>query len=154
MGLYDVKGRFREIDGELELDADDVPVSGQATVKVASVTTRMPVRDWHLRSGDFLAARDYPELRIEIDTVDRTNSERLVAMTSFMSKGLSAPVTLYGHLHGPSPPVPDGSERVAMLRVWGMLDRHGLGIRARRPFEWIVGREVQIDAKLLLRRVR
>ena len=45
MGMYYVKGRFREIRGEVELGPEGVPVKGGATIDAATITTWIPPRD-------------------------------------------------------------------------------------------------------------
>jgi polyisoprenoid-binding protein YceI len=70
MGMYHVKGRFREFDGHIEFPRDSSSPSGEVTIRAASVSTRMPPRDWHLRTNDFLAARQHPRIRIRTDRLE------------------------------------------------------------------------------------
>lgn len=51
-------------------------------------------------------------------------------------------VELEGHAHG--------GEGTLVLHLSGSLDRHAFGIRARQPFEMVVGEEVLLDAELVL----
>jgi polyisoprenoid-binding protein YceI len=144
MGLYFVKGRFRSIEGSVETDDDGAPKRGELTIDAASVTTRIPPRDSHLRRRDFLDVSDHPTISVLVESV-RPGDEGFDATATFTIRGVSAPVELQGHLHGKQPVV---------LRLHGTLDRHTFGIRARRPFEWIVGREVRLDALVVLTNVR
>ena len=60
LGIATVKGQFKEFEGTLEVGPDGAVAYG--TVKTASVDTREPQRDEHLRSADFFEAENYPEI--------------------------------------------------------------------------------------------
>ena len=51
LGIATVKGLFKEFEGTLEIGPDGAQAYG--TVQTASVDTREPARDEHLRSADF-----------------------------------------------------------------------------------------------------
>src|SRR4029077_3995269 len=51
LGIATVKGQFNEFEGTVEVDQDGARAYG--TVQTASVDTREPQRDEHLRSADF-----------------------------------------------------------------------------------------------------
>jgi len=53
MGISTVKGQFEQREGEIELPADFTQARATGTVRAASVNTRDPSRDEHLRSADF-----------------------------------------------------------------------------------------------------
>jgi len=50
MGLYFVKGRFAGVEGRIDFGHEGLPRGGQVTIDATSVSTRMPPRDWHLRT--------------------------------------------------------------------------------------------------------
>lgn len=59
-----VKGRFPEVDGQIEFDENDPTRSSvSATIGAASVDTRESKRDEHLRSPDFFDVATFPTLR-------------------------------------------------------------------------------------------
>lgn len=60
-GLATVRGAFGSVDGSGELAADGTG-SGSLTVAAASLDTKNPRRDTHLRSKDFFDAEAYPEV--------------------------------------------------------------------------------------------
>jgi polyisoprenoid-binding protein YceI len=141
MGLYTVKGRFRRAAGELRLGDEGVPLMAQLTIEAASVTTRMPPRDLHLRSGQFLAARKHPTIRVVADTFWYDDRATLCAEALVAIKDATKRITLRAHPH---------SEPAAVaLHVHATLDRHELGVTPPPPFSWIVGREVKLDALLV-----
>ena len=58
-----VKGRFTAVEGTVVLDeANPAASTAEITVQVASIDTREPQRDAHLRSADFFDVEKYPTL--------------------------------------------------------------------------------------------
>jgi polyisoprenoid-binding protein YceI len=62
MMISTVKGRFGEVAGTIVLDDDLSGSSVEATLGVASIDTREPQRDAHLRSADFFDAAQFPAI--------------------------------------------------------------------------------------------
>ena len=60
LGIATVKGQFTEFEGTLEVSPENAVAYG--TVQTASVNTREPQRDEHLRSADFFDAEQNPEI--------------------------------------------------------------------------------------------
>lgn len=61
-----VRGGFNEFEGTLEIDGEEpTRSSGQITIQAKSIDTRSEDRDAHLRSNDFFAMDQYPEMRFE-----------------------------------------------------------------------------------------
>jgi polyisoprenoid-binding protein YceI len=143
MGLYFVKGRFRRAEGWVEVDEGGLPRRGAIEIEAASISTGIAPRDWHLRTRDFLDVGRHRIIRVKVDNVQLTDGE-LQLSAEFTFHGFSEDVPLYGHLHADEP--------AAALHLSGSLDRHAFGIRARPPVEWVVGRDVQIDALVALER--
>jgi polyisoprenoid-binding protein YceI len=58
-----VRGAFNEFEGTATLDgADPANSTAQVTISAASIDTRNAQRDEHLRSKDFLAMDEYPQI--------------------------------------------------------------------------------------------
>src|SRR4030042_3104076 len=67
-----VKGRFRELEGTLEIDeAHPEDSSVSASIDVASIDTSVADRDAHLRSDDFFNAERYPKITFRTTGVER-----------------------------------------------------------------------------------
>lgn len=147
MGLYFVKGRFKRLNGSVEVGADGVPVGGWLRIDASSVSTRMPPRDWHLRTRDFLAVRQHPEIRFDVERVDHAPDGAMAVLAVLALRGDETRVPLTSHWHVSEP----GG---AVLHVSGSVDRRELGLRPRRPVDWIVGRDVHLDAVLHLEPIR
>jgi polyisoprenoid-binding protein YceI len=147
MGLYDVKGRFRRFDGHVDLGPAGKLRGGQVVIEAGSIHTRMPPRDWHLRTRDFLDAERHPEIRVLAEDV-RGEADGTLGVSSHIDlHGTREQVNLDAHLHEHA----DAPETL-VLHLHGVLDRHTFGVRARLPFEWVVGREVRLDVLLTLQR--
>src|SRR5215218_6764553 len=71
-----VRGSFNEFEGSGYFDADDPTKSHlQLTIKAASIDTRNADRDAHLRSNDFFAMDEYPEITFRSTAVDQTGDD-------------------------------------------------------------------------------
>lgn len=69
-------GRFNEVSGTFNIDAEDPSASFfRVTVPIASVDTANEKRDEHLKSGDFFNARQDPEATFESTGFSATGKE-------------------------------------------------------------------------------
>ena len=73
LGIATVKGQFKEFEGTLEVGPDGARASG--TVQVASVDTREPQRDAHLRSADFFDADTNPQISFSSTAIRQLDEE-------------------------------------------------------------------------------
>jgi polyisoprenoid-binding protein YceI len=144
MGLYYVKGRFRDIRGEVELGPDGLPIRGDAVIEAATITTRIPPRDWHLRSQDFLDVEHHPLITIATGEAAEEVNGGFTMDAQFSIHGQRQPIRLQGRLQR--------TGELPSLHLTGVLDRHDFGIRARQPFEMVVGRELILEVELGLER--
>ena len=63
MMISNVKGHFPKVSGKLTLDESDLGNSQvEASIEAASIETRDPQRDAHLKSVDFLDVEKFPAL--------------------------------------------------------------------------------------------
>src|SRR5687768_278161 len=68
-----VRGSFNEFEGSGYFDADDPANSRlELVIKAASIDTRNADRDGHLRSNDFFAMDEYPEITFRSTSVEQT----------------------------------------------------------------------------------
>jgi polyisoprenoid-binding protein YceI len=65
-GLATVNGRFDAYEGRLDLSSDPAI---ELTIDAASINTRNPRRDRHLRSAAFFDAENHPRVRFVSDSV-------------------------------------------------------------------------------------
>lgn len=77
MMISKVRGHFERFAGTIEAD-EQAPERTTVEVQIdaASINTREPQRDGHLRSPDFLNAEQYPYLTFKSKRVERVDSTR------------------------------------------------------------------------------
>ena len=90
-----VRGSFNEFEATAQIDAEDVSrSSAQVTIKVDSIDTRNEQRDGHLRSNDFLAMDEYPEITFASTGVRSTGATSLEVTGDLTIKGVTNSVTV------------------------------------------------------------
>jgi len=98
LGIATVKGQFKEFEGTLEVEPDGIRAHGSA--KVASVDTREPQRDAHLRSPDFFDAETHPEITFSSTAIKPIDEEDFEIDGDFTIHGITRPLKLTATLEG------------------------------------------------------
>jgi len=90
-----VRGAFNEFEGTATLDgANPASSSAQVTISTASIDTRNAQRDGHLRSNDFLAMDEYPQITF-VSTGARQVDDSTFELTGDLTiKGVTNPITI------------------------------------------------------------
>src|SRR5579871_4234930 len=79
MMITNVRGEFQKIEGKIAWDpAAPEATQIEATVDVASLSTRDAQRDGHLKSADFLDVERFPALTFKSKSVKAKGKEGLV----------------------------------------------------------------------------
>jgi len=96
-----VRGQFDEFGGSVHLDAEN-PANSQVeiTIKAASIDTRNADRDAHLRSNDFFAMEEYPEITFRSTHVEQANENKYYVTGDLTIRGVTKPVTVNFELNG------------------------------------------------------
>ncbi len=90
-----VRGAFNEFEGTLHVDADDpARSSARLVIQAASIDTRNADRDAHLRSNDFLAMDEHPEITFVSTGARRVGDDRFEVTGDLTIRGVSRPVTV------------------------------------------------------------
>jgi polyisoprenoid-binding protein YceI len=90
-----VRGAFDEFEGTGYIDGEDPANSHfEVTIKVASIDTRNADRDAHLRTNDFLAMDQYPEITFRSTKVDQVADSRFEVTGDLTIRGVTKPVTI------------------------------------------------------------
>jgi polyisoprenoid-binding protein YceI len=90
-----VRGAFNELTGSGYFDeAEPAKSSVELTIKAASIDTRNPDRDAHLRSNDFLAMDEYPEITFRSTSVQKLGQDRYAVTGDLTIRGTTKPVTV------------------------------------------------------------
>jgi polyisoprenoid-binding protein YceI len=112
LGISTVRGWFDKVSGTVQYDAaHPEKTSIQATIDVASVNTRVEMRDNDLRSPHFFDAAKYPTITFQSKKVEAAGAGKLKVTGDLTMHGVTKEVVL--DVDGPTPPVNDrGSERM------------------------------------------
>jgi polyisoprenoid-binding protein YceI len=109
-----VRGSFNEFEGSGYFDAADPSASHlQLTIKTASIDTRNADRDAHLRSNDFLALDEYPEIRFASTQVEKVADDQYRVTGDLTIKDVTRPLTIDFELTGPVQD-PWGNQRIGL----------------------------------------
>ena len=106
MMISNVKGEFTQISGKLELDGTDITKSKvEASIDAATINTRDPERDAHLRSPDFLDVEKFSILSFKSTQVSKRSDIELAVQGDLTIHGVTRQVVF--DVEGPSAPMKD-----------------------------------------------
>ncbi|MBW3658122.1 MAG: YceI family protein [Actinobacteria bacterium] len=89
-----VRGGFNDFAGTFTI-ADDVADSdAQLVIQAKSVDTRNPDRDEHLRSNDFFAMEEHPEIRFVSTGIEKVAQAEYRVTGDLTLRGVTKPVTI------------------------------------------------------------
>jgi len=147
MMISNVKGEFTAVKGTLTLDLADITKSRtEAHIDAASISTRDPQRDAHLKSGDFFDVEKFPTLSFKSARVSKSGDDELAVEGDLSIHGVSRPVVF--EVEGPSSPIKDpyGNTRIG-LSATTRINRKDFGLTWNGVLETggiLVGDEVTI----------
>jgi polyisoprenoid-binding protein YceI len=153
MMVTTVRGTFQKLAGTVQFDGKDVKtIVAQATINVASIDTREPKRDEHLRSADFFDAATFPTITFASKRVEPKGAGRFALVGDLTIKGVTREVTL--DVEGPTPEIkdPGGNIRIGASATT-RINRQDFGVSWNRALDAggvVVGDEVAITLDLSL----
>ena len=150
MMVSTVKGRFSTLSGVIKLDETDMTRSSvEVTIDAASIDTRDPQRDEHLRSPDFLDVGRYPHITFRSRQVEPLGERHLRVIGDLTIRDVTREVAL------------DTTEEGRMRDPWGgeragfsartAINRKDFGLKWNVPLEGggiLVGDEVKISLEV------
>ena len=90
-----VRGRFDEFSGTVQMDAKNLPASSvEFQIKATSIDTNVPDRDKHLRSADFFDVEKYPEITFKSKSIKPAGKDAYNVTGTLTMHGVSKEVTL------------------------------------------------------------
>lgn len=126
MLIAKTKGRFQDYNVVAQIDEQDFTrSSATVTIQAASIDTRQPDRDAHLKSADFFDAENHPTLTFVSRTIEPAGGDWKVT-GDLTIRGVTAPVVLEGEVTGPVKD-PWGGSRIG-LSLNGKVDRKDFGM--------------------------
>jgi polyisoprenoid-binding protein YceI len=147
MMISNVKGQFRPVTGVVTLDESDVSKSHvESSVAAASIDTREPDRDAHLKSADFFDVEKYPTLTFVSTRMTRLGEGELEVEGDFTIHGVTRKVTFF--VDSPLLPAKDpwGNTRMGFTATT-KISRKDFGLTWNTALEtggFLVGDEVSI----------
>ncbi|HUL72854.1 MAG TPA: YceI family protein [Vicinamibacterales bacterium] len=146
-----VRGRFSDVKGDVVLDGEDFGTARfDVTIPTATVDTREPQRDQHLRSADFFDVEKFPVMTFSSREVARAGDAYRV-MGDLTIRGITRPVT-FDVSHEGRVRDPWGGER-AGFSATTVINRKDFGLVWNAVLEAggvVVGDEVRISVDLEL----
>jgi polyisoprenoid-binding protein YceI len=141
-----VRGSFDEFEGTLHIDGEHPEnSSGRVTIQAKSIDTRNSQRDDHLRSNDFLAMDEYPEITFVSTSVEPTGDNTFKVTGDLTIRGVTKPVTLDVEFTG-SATDPMGNLRIG-FEASGVINRKDWGVSWNAALE---GGGVLVSEKITL----
>ncbi len=146
------KGRFADVSGTVQLDEREPERSEvDVTIGVASVDTRQPDRDAHLRSADFFDAEHHPTITFKSTRVTRSDDSEFRIDGDLTIRGVTKPVTLRATEEGRGRD-PWGGERLGFSAT-AKINRRDFGLTWNQLLEtggFAVGEDVKITLDIEL----
>jgi polyisoprenoid-binding protein YceI len=143
-----VRGSFRRFSGELRIEKDLEASSVAATIDMASIDTRDPDRDAHLRSVEFFDVERYPMMTFR-STGIRRDGDRFVLAGDLEIHGITRPVDLTVEFNGVTVD-PLGGRR-AGFSATTEINRRDFGIDFHMPLDGggaVVGDKVNVQLEI------
>lgn len=144
-----VRGRFADYSGTIQVA--DVPEqsSVEVTIQAASIDTREPQRDAHLRSPDFLDAERFPTLTFRSRSLEPLGGEQFRVHGDLTIRGVTRPVVLDAEFLGVTAD-PWGGLR-AGFSATADIDREDYGLTWNQALETggvLVGKKARIEIEV------
>ena len=100
MGIANVRGKFTEFEGTLEVGEDLASSKARGKVNASSIDTNEEQRDAHLRSADFFNVEEHPEITFESTRVVPIDDESSHVYGNLTMHGVTREVKLDVVLQG------------------------------------------------------
>lgn len=99
--ISNVVGAFNDFSANLDFDGTDVATGKvDMTISVASVDTKNPTRDTHLKSPDFFDAEKYPDITFKSKKVIKGTGDKFQLLGDMTMRGVTKEVTFDCEYHG------------------------------------------------------
>jgi polyisoprenoid-binding protein YceI len=150
MVVSKVRGSFTRWSGVITSD-DASPSASQvqARIEVASIDTREPQRDGHLKSADFFDVEHYPEITFRGTRVEPVDAQQLRVTGDLTIRDVTRPVTLEVEILGRGKD-PWGNERIGFSAKTS-INRGDFGLKWNQVLESggvLVAEKVEIEIEV------
>jgi polyisoprenoid-binding protein YceI len=153
MMITNVRGGFRNIKGMVVHDPENPAKSRvEAEIDAASIDTREPQRDAHLRSADFLDVERFPAISFRSTAVEPAGENEWRVAGDLTIRGTTRPVALHVEGLAPEGKDPWGNVRSGASAAT-KIKRSDFGLTWNAALETgglLVGDELKIELELAL----
>ncbi len=151
LGFSTMHGRFGKTAGKLTVDEANHTGSVAITIDAASVDTGFIKRDDHLRSPDFLNAKEFPEITYKSTKVTINKDDSAVVEGNLTISGVTKPVTLnVTRMHcGINPMDPKKQEYRCGFDANARIKRSDFGVKFALP---AIGDDMDIELEVEAKR--
>jgi polyisoprenoid-binding protein YceI len=150
MMISTVRGRFGDVSGTIQLDANHpTRSSASVTIDVASIDSRQAQRDTHLRSPDFFDVERFPTIGFRTRRVERTGETSYRVTGDLTIRDVTHEVELAVTEEGRNRD-PWGVDRIA-FSASTKIDRRDFGLTWNQALEAggiLVGDEIRISLEV------
>jgi polyisoprenoid-binding protein YceI len=150
--ISNVHGNFNTFSGKIVFDGKNyASVQAEATIDVASINTREPKRDDHLRSADFFDAAAYPKITFKSKRMVGIRGNRFKLVGDLTMHGITKEIVL----NVEATPIVKGMQGESRIGVQAIarVNRQDYSIKWNRSLDSggvVVSDEVQITLDLEL----
>ncbi len=153
MMVSNVKGTFGSISGTANWDGKNLSTASvEVVIDAASINTREPKRDAHLKSADFFDVEKFPALTFKSTKIEAAGVGQAKMTGDLTIRGVTRSVVL--DVTGPTPEVKDLSGGVRLgASATTTINRKDFGLLWNRALEAggvLVGDEVKITIEVEL----
>ena len=149
MGIANVRGKFTEFEGTLEVKEALSECRAHGSVNVASIDTGERQRDEHLRSPDFFDAEQFPDMIFESTRVEAIDDESSRVHGNLTMHGITREIKLDVLIQGTDTDPWDNLR--AGLEVVGTLKRSDFDMKFNQALgsgNVLVGDKVKIALEI------
>lgn len=133
-GFSSTPGLFRDFSADIDFDPEDIESSSVSfTIDAASIDTNWEARDEHIRSGDFLAVEEYPEITFVSTSVNKTGEDTAEVVGDVTMKGETNEEAFTATMKRIGPNPLDEEQTIAGFVVEGEIDRTDYGVSYAAP---------------------
>ena len=126
LAISKVKGVFEQFDVTVTAPENPADATVEATIEIASVNTKQAQRDEHLRTSDFFAANEHPQMRFVSTAFHPEENGDFVLEGDLTLRGVTKPVSLKGEFGGIT--VDGYGQTKAGIEAKTKIDRHDFGV--------------------------
>lgn len=147
MMVSTVRGSFGTVTGQIALDENDYTNSEvEATIDVASLSSRDDKRDGHLRSADFFDVENYPTATFKSTRIVSKGGDKYEVTGDLTVRGVTKQVTLDAEFDGKG--VNPWGQQLIAFSATTEINRKDWGLNWNVALEaggWLVAEKIKLD---------